>query len=263
MINTGLVSVTFRELSPEAVIDLVSQAGLAAIEWGGDVHVPHGEVRRARRVRQMSLDAGLQTPSYGSYYRAGHSGDVPFSEIVDTAVALGASVIRIWAGRKGSAEANEAYWDQVVADSLRVAGLAEEAGLSVAYEFHQNTLTDTYKAALTLLKKVDRANVKTYWQPPAGVSVADNLVGLERILPRLANVHVQSARTVGGGTERAALAATSDAWGQYFEKIAAAERDHYAMIEFVRGDTPEQFLEDAALLRELTEPYAPDLPVKV
>jgi hypothetical protein len=46
MIQTGLVSITFRQLSPPAIIDLVRQAGLEGIEWGGDVHVPHGDLGR-------------------------------------------------------------------------------------------------------------------------------------------------------------------------------------------------------------------------
>lgn len=263
MINTGLVSVTFRELDPEAIIDLVAQAELDAIEWGGDVHVPHGDVRRARTVRAMTADAGLRTPSYGSYYRAGHTGDVAFSAIVDTAIALGASVIRIWAGRQGSAEADEAYRQRVVADSRRVADLAGEAGLSVAYEFHNNTLTDTYDSACSLLQRVDCANVKVYWQPPVGLSIEENLAGLERILRWLANVHVQSTHVVAGEPHRAPLSANADAWQRYLEKIASIAGDHFAMLEFVQGDTPEQFLEDAAVLKTWVAPYAPDLPVTV
>ena len=40
MIRGGLVSITFRKLSPRAIIDLVTRANLIGIEWGGDVHVP-------------------------------------------------------------------------------------------------------------------------------------------------------------------------------------------------------------------------------
>jgi len=40
IIKGGIVSVTFRNLSPERIISLVSEGGLSAVEWGGDVHVP-------------------------------------------------------------------------------------------------------------------------------------------------------------------------------------------------------------------------------
>jgi hypothetical protein len=47
MIRTGLVSVTFRQLSAEEIIKLVVCAGLEGIEWGGDIHVPHGDLKRS------------------------------------------------------------------------------------------------------------------------------------------------------------------------------------------------------------------------
>ena len=71
MIQGGLVSASFRALAPGEIVDLVAQAGLAGIEWGGDVHVPHGDVACAREVYRRTVDAGLTVCSYGSYYRAG------------------------------------------------------------------------------------------------------------------------------------------------------------------------------------------------
>ena len=59
----GLVSVTFRKLLPHEIIDLVVKSGLSGIEWGGDVHVPHGEADTARMVKRMTLDAGLNVSS--------------------------------------------------------------------------------------------------------------------------------------------------------------------------------------------------------
>ena len=65
MIRPGLVSITFRKLSPRQIVDLVVQAGLDAIEWSGDVHAPHGDVAKAREIAQMTADAGLSMPTYG------------------------------------------------------------------------------------------------------------------------------------------------------------------------------------------------------
>jgi 3-dehydroshikimate dehydratase len=59
MFKTGLVSITFRRHSPEQIIAWVKQAGLDGIEWGGDIHVPHGNVTRASEVRAMTIDSGL------------------------------------------------------------------------------------------------------------------------------------------------------------------------------------------------------------
>lgn len=258
MIHTGLVSVTFRQLEPRHIIDLVQQAGLEAIEWGGDVHVPHGEVLRAAHVRQMTVDAGLRLPSYGSYYRVGHEDPKTFDNILQTALELGASLIRVWAGKRGSADADDAYWEQVVTDSRQIASLAEQEGLMIAYEFHRDTLTDTNASARQLLERVDHPAVKIYWQPRSHATVEENLQALETILPWLTHVHVASEHTVkddNQATERLPLAATVDQWQRYVEIIGASGRDHHAFIEFVLGDTPEQFLEDAQTLKTLVDPY--------
>ena len=87
MIRGGLVSVTFRALSAGEIVDLVARAGLTGIEWGGDVHVPHGDVACAREVYQRTVDAGLTVCSYGSYYRVG-SGEPPaFEAVIESALA--------------------------------------------------------------------------------------------------------------------------------------------------------------------------------
>ena len=65
-IKTGLVSITFRKKSPEEVVALVCDAGLDAIEWGGDIHAPHGDLAKAREIREMCDSRGIAIPSYGS-----------------------------------------------------------------------------------------------------------------------------------------------------------------------------------------------------
>ena len=51
MIKIGLVSISFRDLFPKQIVDMVAEVGLDAIEWGGDVHVPHGDSRGRRSQR--------------------------------------------------------------------------------------------------------------------------------------------------------------------------------------------------------------------
>src|SRR2546421_12786695 len=75
VIVPGLVSVTFRQLAPAAVVDLAVRAGLCGIEWGADVHVP--DVPAARRVASLTGDAGLVVACYGSYPRPGGGGGGP------------------------------------------------------------------------------------------------------------------------------------------------------------------------------------------
>ena len=112
---TGLVSITFRKLTPAEIIGLVTQTPLGSIEWGGDIHVPHGDVKRAAEVGRMTREAGLAVSAYGSYY--GETDGLVFDRVLDSAVALGAPVIRIWAGRKESAAAGPEDLERIIEDN--------------------------------------------------------------------------------------------------------------------------------------------------
>ncbi|NOZ22728.1 MAG: sugar phosphate isomerase/epimerase, partial [Planctomycetes bacterium] len=69
MIKAGICSVTFRDLSPEAIIELTVKAKLDGIEWGGDVHAPPESPPDAlAKIREATEDAGLIVSSYGSYH---------------------------------------------------------------------------------------------------------------------------------------------------------------------------------------------------
>ena len=245
-IRSGLVSVTFRQLAPEEVIPLAAQAGLDGIEWGGDVHVPHGDIEQARRVRRRTLDAGLAVASYGSYYRVGDVEPCPFEAVLATALALGAPLIRVWAGKRASAEADAGYRERVVSDARRIGELASQSGIHIAFEFHVGTLADGLDTTLQLLRAVAHNNVKTYWQPPLGSLLADNLAAIAAISPWLANVHVFH----WGPTprEQMALAEGAAVWLPYLRRIAAAPGERFAMLEFVKDGAPQSFVADAATL---------------
>lgn len=253
MLSTGLVSITFRQLDPAPIINLVRQAGLDAIEWGGDIHVPHSDTTRADEVRHMTEEAGLRTAAYGSYYRVGHSEDdgLSFEQELDTAIHLGAPLIRVWPGTLGSAAADDAYRQHIANESCRIAELAAQAGIAVAYEFHGGTLTDTAVSARALLEAVAHPNLKALWQPGGEDLVSARLDGLHHVLPWLTNIHVfHWARRSDGSMSRLPLAEGEAAWREYFAAISKTGRDHCAMIEFVQDNEPEQFLRDAAVLRE-------------
>ena len=224
MFLPGLVSITFRQLAVAEIIALVTQADLAAVEWGGDIHAPHGDEAQARAIARLGADAGLRVAAYGSYYRVGHPESGPFEAVLASAVALGAPLIRVWAGRQGSGSADETYFQTVVADSHRIADLAQAEQIGIVYEFHANTLTDTNAAAVRLLQAVDHANVRSLWQPPRNSTPTSNLAGLEALRPWL------------------------DYLAQASRLISPSDHVHYALLEFVQDDAPEAFLRDAATL---------------
>ena len=254
MISPGLVSITFRALSPAEIVALVRQGGLRGIEWGGDIHVPHGNLTRAREVRELTHEAGLTVAAYGSYYRAGQgeATGLPFASVLDSAVELGAPVIRVWAGTTGSASSSPEVRAQVVADLRRIAALAAAAQIGVALEFHNGTLTDTAESAVRLLAEVDQPNLSSYWQPPLDRATDDCLRDLRSLLSRLSHVHVYHWR--GPAMVRLPLAAGAERWRNFLELAATAPGDRYAMLEYVEADTPANFLRDAATLKSWLSP---------
>ncbi len=252
MLHSGLVSITFRELSPVEIIDLVVKAGLRGIEWGGDIHVPHGMVSRATEIGQMTRDAGLVVAAYGSYYKVGVSQDsgLAFERVLESALALQAPTIRVWAGDRSSEDADSAYRARVIRDSQRIADLAQVAGISISLEYHGGTLTDTNASARQFLDEVGHPNVKAYWQPPVGASPDYCVEGLTGVLGRLSNIHVFHWVRSGQNIVRLALSAGAEVWARYLRAAQAAALSHYAMIEFVRDDSPAAFLEDAGVLMD-------------
>lgn len=244
----GLCSVTFRKHSVKEIIALVKQAKLECIEWGGDIHVPHGDIETALEVKELMQVAKLETTAYGSYYRVADSqAELSFESVLATAKALGAPNIRVWAGTKGSSEASEAYFDAVVKDSRRIADLAAQEDIIVSFEFHANTLTDTNEAALNLLKACKHSNIYSFWQPPHYQSQSYRADGLKAILTQLTNMHMFYWPEPG---IRRPLSEAKEEWQHYLAIAKTSSKQHPVMLEFVENDSPEAFLRDAKTLLE-------------
>jgi hypothetical protein len=255
----GLVSVTFRQHGVEEVMRLVQEAGLSGIEWGGDVHVPHGDVHIARDVARRMVDGGLTTPCYGSYYRLGHAADddVPdFEAVVETAQILSAPTVRVWAGRRNPDEADSSYLSRVYEDAQRVADLAKSVDIQIAVEWHGNTLTHTAQGARDLAMAVPELLFD--WQPSRHRDVEQRRHEL-RSIGRLAHMHVFHWKEGHDGQAiRRPLAEASDAWPIYLmdaalKPMSSVIGDTFALIEFVRDNDPVQFREDAKVLKQWVE----------
>ena len=248
MLKTGLCSITFRKLGTDAIIELAADAGLDGIEWGGDVHVAPGDSANATNVGRATRDAGLAVCSYGSYFRCDDEAGA-FGPVLEAAKALGAPVIRVWAGRKGSADADPEYRAEVIAALRQAVNAASADGITVALEYHNKTLTDTRESAHQLLREVDHPELKLYWQPRNGAPFRDDLEELDAALPHLSHVHVfHWQQTPEGRIDRRPLAEGDSEWRAFLERIREAGGDRYCILEFVRDDDPAQLREDAKTL---------------
>lgn len=246
MLKAALTSVTFRALPPERVAALAASAGMQGIEWGGDIHVPHGDIRAAARARALTEGEGLAASAYGSYFRVGANGDAAaaFGGVLACAEELGAPVVRVWAGSEPSARMDARRRADCCRELSTLVEMAAARGMRVATEYHANTLTDTLGTTLAMLRAVP--GLRTLWQPPIGMAVDENLRALEALEGRVDNLHVFNWSPQG---ERLPLRDGSAAWRRYLGIAARREGERYATIEFVREDEEAAFLEDAEALR--------------
>lgn len=249
--KTGLTSITFRQLPPQEIVRLTARAGLDGIEWGGDVHVPPGDVGLGRSVGRMTVDAGLQVSSYGSYHCVGEDDPGLFGRIVETALALGAPVIRVWAGNQGSTAAPADYRQRLVEQARGLADQAGDAGLRMAFEFHGGSLADTGDSAARLMREIAHKAAGLYWQPQVGVAPDVRMDDLRQVQPWLCNIH--TFHWIGAQLQRLPLSEGRAEWMRYVQAAVAAGWNGYALLEYVRNDAPQAFLEDAATLRELAQ----------
>ena len=252
-IKTGLVSISFRKLSASELIEEVVKAGQQGLEWGGDVHVPHGNVKVAEQVARWTRDAGLETAAYGSYYRVGPTEKSPEIEaVLDSAEALGAPAVRVWAGNKGSADADPQDRQSVIEDTERICKLAAKRSLRIAFEYHGGTLTDDIESSVDLLEALPMENLDSLWQPPNGQPEDICEKSLRRILPRVSNVHVFHWGK-GGGADRHLLSEGKERWTRYFELLAEDPKPRWALLEFAKDDLLDNYHRDAKVLHALVQ----------
>lgn len=252
MIKSGFVSITLRKLNALDVLDVVAEAGLFGIEWGGDVHVPHGDLRIAEKVGKATRDRGLAVAAYGSYYRCvAEDGEAnpAMSAVLDSAEALGAPSIRIWAGTKEWNAYNPSDRNMVLVRMEKFTEKAAERGIQVGLEYHNGTLTQTEDGVRQVLEAIPHPNLFSLWQPVHTVSHEDNLRRLKAVLPRLSNIHVfQWGRD--GFNDRRPLEEGTDEWKAYLALAAADGKDRWAMLEFVKDDNPENVAGEAKTLNQ-------------
>ncbi|MFO7726253.1 MAG: sugar phosphate isomerase/epimerase family protein [Oceanipulchritudo sp.] len=252
--KSGLLSVTFREKAPESIISLVSNAGLQSIEWGGDKHLPAGDTAAAERLGRQTREAGLDVSAYGSYYKfedidasSETEGPSPLA-VLDSAEALGTGMVRIWPGSLGSAEAPERWRRRLVERTQELAALAAERSLSLGFEFHNNSLTDTAASTARLLDEVNRPNVSTFWQTNRGVSRESHLEGLRFLRERVSHVHCHHL-VAHRQPPFELLEHGEEDWIPFLRLLPETGRPRFVSIEFVRDGSEESFRRDAATLR--------------
>ncbi|HEX4532565.1 MAG TPA: TIM barrel protein [Acidimicrobiia bacterium] len=252
-IAPGLCSITFRALAGDEVLDVAARAGVEGIEWGADVHAPAGGGPAMAALGARTRDAGLAVVSYGSYLGmapAGDDDDRAVDAVLDTAEALGAPMVRIWAELGVTPTSAPAERRRVTERTAALARAVLARGMVPTLEFHPATLTETARSSNELIEAVGQPELRTHWQPDPSLEATTALDELVQVAPHLAHLHVFSWGPTGIDDRRP----LTDGKSLWIPAIELADRDgppltRYALCEYVRDDDPEQFVADAHVLR--------------
>lgn len=246
MFFPGLVSVSFRGLSPKEIIELCRQNGLYAIEWGSDVHLPVRDIKKAEKISKECKAFGIDPFAYGSYYRLSER-TVDFSDYLNTAAALGAKVIRIWAGTKSPKDTSKEEYFRLVDEAGEIADLSKSFGITVATECHVGTMTENYTDTLRFLNDVGQENFRTYWQPNQFKSFEENIEAAKALSPFTVGIHVFN----WDDRRRYPLCEGHEQWNEYLNIFKCS--DIPLMLEFMHDDRPESLPSTAQTLKDFIE----------
>lgn len=246
MDELGLVSVSFRSLTPEQVIAAAKNAGLTCIEWGSDVHAPCHDPARLRQIRAMQEAAGLTCCSYGTYFRIGVNKLEELTAYLDGAALLGTDILRLWCGPKGSDAYTPKEREDLYRQCWELARMARDRGMTLCMECHNDTMTDRKEPALALMEAVDSPAFRMYWQPNQNRTEEENLAYARLLAPYTTHLHVFNWK----GPDKYPLTGAVALWRQY---RAAFAGDHKLLLEFMPDDRVESLPTETAALRQIEE----------
>ncbi|MEA4823605.1 MAG: NAD(P)-dependent oxidoreductase [Clostridiaceae bacterium] len=250
--KAGFTTLTFRTLGPEEQIRLASENRLRVIEWN-EAQLPIGAVETAQTIRTLTEAAGLEAFSYAVNLHCDEDGmEAQARDAVACARALGAKILRIWAGRRSPQDADAEYRARVVANARLLCDAAAAQGIVCAFEFHPGTLTETAASAVELLRQLGRPDTKCYWQSNPALTASENLAELRQMLPYLAAIHVFSHT---GDRARRLLCDGVAEWTNYLEPVRE-QTELPVLIEGCMDGSERSFASDAATLRRLVLPRA-------
>ena len=244
MYDLGLVSISFRNHSPEEILCAMKKAGLSVIEWGSDVHAKPQDEDQLGKIVALQKKYGISCCSYGSYFRLGVTPLEELEDYIKAAKLLGTDIIRIWSSDKGSAEFTESESKALFEEGRRAARIARKHGVTLCMECHNGTYTDTLPSALRLMREVGSEHFKMYWQPNQFRTKEQNEQYAAAIAQYVEIVHVFNWE----GKEQYPLSQGVELWRQYLAKLKLHKP---LLLEFMPDDRIETLSAEADALRRI------------
>lgn len=249
MFYPGLVSISFRNSSPEEIVKAAKSCGLTHIEWGSDVHAPRQDAVKLEQIKQLHQQYGISCCSYGTYFRLGYTPVEELPMYIKAAKQLGTNILRLWAGRKKAQDCTAQERDYLFEQCRKAAELAEKHDVILCLECHRRSYTETKEGALELMQAVHSPNFQMYWQPNPDISVSDNLQYISLLNAYITHIHVFN----WFADQRFPLSDGMDDWLSYLNALSGS---HNLLLEFVPDDTIQSLPGEAHALIALIRKHS-------
>lgn len=244
--NLGLVSVSFREKTPEEILKEMKTCGLSFIEWGSDIHAPCNDIKTIENIAVFQKKYGITCSSYGTYFRLG---ETPLEELkiyINAAKILGTNILRVWCSNKNSEEHTKEETKSLFLECKKAAKIAEENGVTLCLECHVNTYTNQKDAAFELMQNINSKNFKMYWQPSQYKTSQENIAYAKAIAPYTEHIHVFNWK----GEEKFPLCEAVDIWKQFLDCFSG---ERTLLLEFMPDGKLETLKQETTALKEITK----------
>lgn len=240
----GVVSVSFRDRTPEEVLKAAKGAGLDCVEWGSDVHAPCRDYERLCEIFGLQEKYGLICSSYGTYFRLGETPMEELNDYINAAKRLGTDVLRLWCGTKSRADMTDAECEALLSACRQAAARAEEQGVVLCMECHRKTFTENPDDTVWLMQAVDSRHFRMYWQPFQWQNVEQNIENAKKIAPYAGYIHVFNWK----GSEKLPLGDAIAEWRSY---IGAFSTPCTFLLEFMPNGGVEELSVEASALKTI------------
>ncbi len=237
----GLVSVSFRDKTPQEILVAMNECGLRFIEWGSDVHCPP---EKANEIAKLQKEYGIECCSYGTYFKLGVTPICELQSYIDAAKVLGTNILRLWCGNKNSEDYTDSEKQQLFFECKSAADIAQKNGVILCMECHIKTYTNKKESASELIKAVNSEHFRMYWQPNQYNPVQENIEYATLLASYTEHIHVFNWKE----KEKYPLLLAKDIWKEYLDCF---EGDRMLLLEFMPDNKLESLKTEADALREI------------
>ncbi len=254
----GLCSICFHESPLVEVLDLAKKTGFDGVEiWGEEPHTLYPfDKKKIENISQMVKERGLSISMFGSYISPSMKNfKEKAKESLKITHTLGAPLMRVWAGNKGSKEADKENWKVCIEGFKWLSQEAKKYNITLAIEMHEGTLADLGKSALNLIEKVGEDNLKANFQVNFTLQKDDPMERLKLVSPYIVNCHLQNFKNFqkdkNSFTERSLLKEGIVNYKEIISFLKGKDFKGYLEVEFEKDPKEENLKKDYEFLKEL------------